>query len=48
MATNWAVMLPPGSWNTTLQLATVSGVMAAITQRPALSPTCLPLEKSWS
>src|SRR4051794_32369655 len=48
MLTNWAAMLPPGTRNMAVQLATTSGVFATITQEPASSPTCLPWEKSWS
>src|SRR3954466_15818383 len=48
MLTNCAAMVPPGTRNTPVQLATTSGVIVTITQEPASSPTCLPLERSWS
>src|SRR3954447_23891275 len=41
-------MVPPGTRNTPVQLATTSGAFATITQEPASSPACLPWEKSWS
>src|SRR5215470_1654413 len=46
---NWAVMSPPGSRNTSVQLpTTVAGGAVTATQEPTESPACWPLAKSWS